>query len=162
MKKILFVLGILVLPYLSMAQSESVKELHKSLKLSDGYVSMSVSGGILRFITRFTDMENAKDIRHAAKDIKSVKVYTFPKKEAVFSDREINILRSEIKNEAFEELMVVKEGAENVEVLIKEINGEIINTLFFIEEAQNLVVLDLIGKIDLEDIYKLMKDMEKQ
>jgi hypothetical protein len=162
MKKIISVLVVLLLPFSIQAQSESVRELHRNLKLSDGFVSMSVSGGVLRFITRFTDMENAKDIRKAAKDIKSVKVYTFPKKELVFTERDIKNLRAEIKNEAFEELMVVSEGTENVNVLIKEKDGEIINTLFFIEEAQNLVVLDLIGRIDLADIYRLMKDMEKQ
>lgn len=161
MKNIFIIL--ILIPFFASAQSESVKQLHKNLKLTNGYVSMSVSGGLLRFVTRFSDIENAKELRRAAKDIKSVKVYTFPINTSNFTEIDVKNLKNQVKEEAFEELMVVKDGINNtVDILIKEKNGDIISTLFFIEEPQNLVVLDLIGKIDLADIYKLVKEMENQ
>lgn len=62
-----------------------------------------------------------------------------------------------IDGNMFDELAVIRDGDENVKILVKEANSKISELLVVVSGSHNFVLVDMVGNIDLKDLKKLSK-----
>lgn len=62
-----------------------------------------------------------------------------------------------IKNKTFEELAFIRDGNENVRIMVKEANSKINELLVLVSGSHNFVVIDVVGDIHLNDLKKMSK-----
>jgi hypothetical protein len=105
----------------------------------------------------FADMEAGEDddLIELMKSLTSVKILaadSTSKSSSYFTE-----VQGLIKNKAFEELAFIRDGDENVRIMVKEANSKINELLVLVSGSHNFVVIDLVGDINLKDLKKMSK-----
>lgn len=120
-------------------------------------MDFSVPGWVVRAGTHFIDKEDMEDIdiQSIARQIDKVRVVTFSPKKPI-ENAAINDLRQQLKQADFEELMVVRDGKDNVQIFVKEQKETIKNVFIFVSDGTDeVVLLSLKGRFKLEEIGKI-------
>lgn len=105
----------------------------------------------------FTDMEPGEDddLIKMMQNMTSVKILAADSTSK--SSSYYNEVQSLLKNKAFEELAFIRDGNENVRIMVKEANSKINELLVLVSGSHNFVVIDLVGNINLKDLKKMSK-----
>ena len=165
MKKVLLILGMVLLPILTNAQSY-----FDSLEDQDGITSVIVDANMFSLMSKIdvsTDDPEAKDYINLIKNITSLKV--FVGKNKVNTSKMQNMMSSYLKKSSLQELMRVKDGDTNVKFYMKEgsNSNKVSELLMFVKgsdvkiegEEVDTVLLSLTGDFDLKQVSKLTKEM---
>jgi len=137
----------------SFAQSKTTEKLHK--KYSDA-MSLFFYNNTLRMINQKED----KDLDALIKDIEKMK-FLMIKKSAGFDKSEYKKLTADYKAEAFEEMMTSRLEGKTFDILAKEEDGKTKGMLVLVNDAENLYVLDIVGRIAFDQVAKLYKTIDE-
>jgi len=136
----------------SYAQSKTTEALHK--KYSDA-MSLFFYNNTLRMINQKED----KDLDALIKDIEKMK-FLMIQKPKNFSAADYKKLTADYKAEAFEEMMTSRMEGKTFDIFAKEKDGKTKGMLVLVNDQENLYVLDIVGRIALDQVGKLYKTID--
>lgn len=155
MKKQLILLAFIVFASQTFAQSDSYQTLKDTFKGGDNVFSISVNGMLCRTALRLADEHEFCD---AITDIKNIRVIVIPTTEFRRNDLSVAGFKKILKEDSFNELATVRDSGDDVYVFLQE-NGKKDDRYFFlIDEGDEVIGVEMKGSVDMNTIYKLMKD----
>ena len=134
------------------AQSKTTEALHK--KYSDA-MSLFFYNNTLRMINQKED----KALDALIKDIEKMK-FLMIQKPAGFTTADYKKLTADYKKEAFEEMMTSRLEGKTFDVFAKEKDGKTKGMLVLVNDQENLYVLDIVGRIALDQVGQLYKTLD--
>jgi len=144
---------VLILFQFHVYAKDLVTELMSKKESSEGVMSVSISGKMLRVLAE-NDPKVDKDFKQLAKDIDQIKMV---------SNMEVDEAdRKELKKllKPYEELMVVTESDGIVSMYTKEEKGKITEFVVCFEADDVLLLMSIAGNIDLKKLSKLAKTIK--
>lgn len=167
MKKLILICFAITFSLLTVeAQSVSVDRLVNRIKKSNRDCEkhdLSIPGWLIRFGTNFVDEDDLDgvDIRFLGKKISHLRIVTVEDKKQVDAS-DISTFFKDIRNEGFEDLMMVKSDGSDVRFMIREKKDYIRDIVLLVnerEEGGDFVLLNIEGKFTMDDINHLVKDV---
>jgi Domain of unknown function (DUF4252) len=164
MKKLLIFMAFMALSQAVFAQTASLDRfIRKHKRTAEGdKMDLTLPGFLIRFGSRFINKEDLEgvDVRKIARKIDELRVVTF-EKAAQIQHADFQQLIADVKGDNFEELMTVRDGGDRVNVLIREHKGFIEDILVIVNDNDGeFVLVNIAGKFTMEDINKMIKDVE--
>jgi hypothetical protein len=141
-------------PVLLRAQSSTTEALKE--KYSDA-LNLFFYNNTLRMLNQSED----KEFDELIKGIEKMRFLMIRKGESTFGNDDFRRLVSAYKAEAFEEVMTSRHEGKNFDVYLKEKNGATSGMLVLINDSTNLYVLDILGKIALDQVTKLYSTLDE-
>ncbi|MBL4709145.1 MAG: DUF4252 domain-containing protein [Flavobacteriales bacterium] len=161
MKKILFSIFILSFPLLMAAQPSQVEKLFDQYSGKEGYTSVHITKYMFEMFAKVATEEEDNEFKEVTSQLTAIKILTLDSetnaKRGQDFYKEINNSLSEPE---YKDLMIVKDGGEEIKFMIKE-TKDIISELVMIIGGENEgVLISLMGDIDLKTISKISKSMD--
>lgn len=144
------------------AQEDAITKYFSKYVDNEDFTVVYVSGKMFELINKMEldfDDEEAEAVLAVVKDLKGLRILTTENNGMKYYKEALQI----INTKQYETLMTVREGkSENVQFLIKDDGGDIINELLLLVggEDNEFVLISFIGKIDLNEVGKLAKAFE--
>ena len=152
MKK-LFILILITLPLLSVAQSKTTKSLQE--KYDDAF-GLFFYNNTLNMLNQTDD----EDFAELIKDIDKMKFLRIDRKTNAIEQSEISALIADYKDEDFEDLMTMRHEGMNVQVYIQEDDGVTTGLVFVMTDNESLSVLDVKGKVPMNQLANLISKVK--
>ncbi len=165
MKKLLiFIFISLTVNQLAQAQTESIDRFVRKYKraATGEKVDITVPGWLIRFGTNFIDEEDLEgvDIQAIAKKISEVRIVAI-EGGGKLAHADFQNLINDAKEEDFEELLNIRDGGDNVHVMVRERKGFIRDLFIMVQEnSGEFVLLDIGGKFTMDDINRAIQDVQ--
>lgn len=143
------------------AQTNAVTRFFSDYADDQRFTKVSISGSMFQ-LANHIDAENAdeQELKDAISKIEGMIVLVCDSctgnEKAMFNGFESRL------NSEFEELMTVKEGTSEVRFSIRENSGKIKELLIAVGEANEFVLVDIWGEIDLNQVKKITESMNVQ
>jgi len=160
MKKIVFILSLILLSVAAMAQKDAVDALFDKYAGKDGFTTVIISS---KMFSLFQDMEMEEDdeFNEMMSSLKSIRILA---SDETLEDMNINFydeVMKDLNEDDYEELMVVKEKDQDAVFLIKERDGKIAELLLVAGGTSgDNALISIRGDIDLKNISKLARSMD--
>lgn len=158
MKRTGFLLTLALLPVLSVAQAARLRlpdfsELAGKARES---VDISLDGDTLKMARGFLGGKtNDAEFADAVKDLQGiyVRVFSFDKPN-MYSMRDIDSVVSQVENQGWKKLMSIRDKTDRVEMWMHADNSDG-GMLFVATEPEELVLINIVGKVDLQTLSRL-------
>ncbi|MCI5082129.1 MAG: DUF4252 domain-containing protein [Saprospiraceae bacterium] len=150
--------AVCLLPLFATAQIEAVENFYQKYKSQQNITDVNLSGWLLKA----TSMVSSND--EADKDDFLKKITYFralimeesnPVKKSDFKK-----LKSDIRKAKFEELIKVKDGGSDIEILVKDDNGFITDAILLVNDKEDFVLLSMEGRFRLSDFENININIE--
>ena len=151
---LLVLLAVLISSNLVFAQSVTTEALQK--KHSDA-LNLFFYNNTLRMLNQQEDPKFDELIR----DIEKMRFLMIKKSDGSFDNTEYKKLLADYKAEAFEEIMTSRHDGKNFDVYLKESNGETKGMLVLINDSTNLYILDILGRVALDQVTSLYSTLDE-
>ncbi len=149
MKKLLFICLIALFPAFLNAQ-DVVSELINKYKGNDGITTIEINKNLFNLISINKSKDDEDDF--LANNINKIRIITSEEnKDINFYDY---IMKS-VDHSIYKELMLVKDGDEDVKILAKDKGGKISELLIVTNDADESAVISILGDINLKKIKGL-------
>jgi hypothetical protein len=109
---------------------------------------------------RMLNQTDDKDFDELIKDIQKMKFMMIDKSELKFNKQDYAKLLAGYKSESYEEMMTGRYDGRNIDVYLREQNGDVKGTVILVNDSTNLFVLDMLGKIALDKAPTLFKAID--
>lgn len=160
MKNLLLTVTFLFISLGTFAQSESVEDFAKEHLRSED-TKMSFSGSWLKLAALAADTDEEKqDLIQLGDEVKWLELYHFDKDKSGISRADFRSLQSSLAKEKFEEYMSVQNSDSDIQLVMKEKGGLIDGMVVLIDSDDGLLLMDLKGKIDLNNLQVLMDNID--
>jgi len=111
-----------------------------------------------RSTLKMLNTENSPELANLLDGIEEIRVLNYEKTQNRFTRADISELKSKLREENYNSLMVINENGNNIELYNREKRGKTVGFVAFMENREKLVLIDLIGNID---VMKFMQLKEK-
>jgi hypothetical protein len=155
MKRILIII-LLAAPSLLCGQGVVSQLVEEIGGLPEGATMVNISGKMLKMA-----MENESSATREDRELRAF-LGNVRKLSIVMGLHDDDDCRKRLKTllRPFEELLSVVEDGMNISMLTLESDGETVEFVMMIDMGEMLVVMDIVGKIDLEQLAKLSKGLD--
>lgn len=133
----------------AMAQSETTEALQKKYDAQAFFFYNNT--------LRMLNQKNDASFDELIKDVEKMKFLMIKKTAA---DLDYKRVVGDYKNESFEEMMSSRHEGKNFDVFIKEKNNKTTGMLVLINDSTNLLVMDIVGRIALNNVTKLFQTLD--
>lgn len=154
MKK-LFILILFICPMMAHSQSKSLEALRNAYKELPNSFDLSFGGNFLGLSNYIFNEDDDKEVKELINSIDNLHLFTLPIGEGGIGTKELIKLKKDMSKEAYEELMVIRDGKDHINMLIKEKDGIISSLVMLIEDKEDITILDFSGNIDLMNLSLL-------
>ena len=152
MRKLIVILLILaVVPSFCIAQSRAMENL--SEKHEDGFVLMFYHSTLKMLIPE--DNKKMQEVIYGIEKIKLLRV-----SELTETKTENEMVKSDLREEGYEEAITMRHDGNNMIIYIKEKKGITKGAFFLMEEDSSLTVLDLVGEIPIDKLFTLSTEID--
>lgn len=161
MKSKLIVLFIVLSTSIGFGQTTTaVDELFDKYAYKDGFTTVYISKYMFGLFSNLDDEseEEADELKKAIKGLESIRILTVDDDY----DKPLNFFKEVgdlIPFDQYQPLMVVKEKDQDLRMLLREVNGQIVEFLMLGGGSDNLLI-SITGKLDLESIAKISESMD--
>lgn len=163
MKKQIFLLPAFLLSFVlhSGAQNDAIMRFFKQYADDERFTVVYVAPKLFNMVSKIqTDDEDWNKMRDVVKDLGGLRVLTA---DSITDGLQLyKDALSRVPANEYSELLTVRDGKENVRIWTKEsTDGSVINELLLLVGAPDeFVLLSFTGKIDLDKISELSKDLD--
>lgn len=154
MKK-LIILILILCPFLAQSQSKSLEKLRASYKNTPNCFDLNLAGNFLGMSDWILNANDDEEVQTLIRSINNLQLLTLPMGDEGIDSKTLAKLRKDMSKEAYEELVVIRDGKDNINMLIKEKDGIISSLVMLIEDKEDLTILDFSGAIDLKNLSLL-------
>ena len=141
------------------AQALDLKDLEKLTDRAE-VVEVSLDGSLLKFAAKFLsndDPDQAK-VKKLVAELKGIYVKTYEfKKEGEYSDADLAGIRSQLRSPGWSRIVGVhsKKDHDNAEIYLRSSGAEPGGLAIVCANPKELVVVNIVGKIDLDELSEL-------
>ncbi|GAB1444532.1 MAG: DUF4252 domain-containing protein [Cyclobacteriaceae bacterium] len=109
---------------------------------------------------RMLNQSESKDFDDLIKDIEKMKFMMINKASGNFGTADYKKLIEGYKAENYEEIMTSRFDGKNFDVMLNEHNGTTKGMVVLVNDSSNLSVLDILGKVELNKVTKLFREID--
>lgn len=164
MKNLIIIFTILIIPICANSQS-SINHFYKKHKRSENVVKFTVPGWLVNIassiVASTTDDEQEKKAIKLAKKIKKLKLLVMENENTVKKQDYKNLI-IDLKDNSFEDLLVVNSEGTKVNMLIREKKGKIKNFLLLVNDEEEFVMISIKSKLKIEDLQQLIDSLQDE
>ncbi|MBR9999283.1 MAG: DUF4252 domain-containing protein [Cyclobacteriaceae bacterium] len=158
MKKIgSMIMGIfLILP--GFAQEDAITRFFSQYEGREDFTTIYITSRMFGLIAQIPESDDEEDLMNVIRKLKGLKILTTDKyveREQLYQEA-----MAKLPKEGFDELMVIREGEEEIKFLIAEKEGKINEFLMLIGGDDDFFLMSLVGDLTLEDISRLSKTLD--
>lgn len=159
MKNILIAITLLM-PVAGMGQSKIITELKAQFSGNEEVTSFSFGGNFLNMASWFnSDNKEEEAVKNLINGIDHLQILSIPIGKKGIREIELRELRKNINKDHFEDLMVIRDENEEINIMVKEKGGMIVNVLMVVNDNKALTLLDFSGSISREDVALLTENV---
>lgn len=156
MKNLVLITAFMLMAAAGFAQSKSFATLKDHFKGEDNVHAFTVGGWLANLALKFVDDEDINS--HAIQKIGSIHLITIPKKHFEEQGLSVNGYKRYIaKDDAFEELLTVKDQGSHVSIFMKQLGEHYNRYLLLVEENEEVTAIEFKGYIDVDELMKNSK-----
>jgi len=157
MKKLILTLSVVFLTVAGWAQNKAVDKLFEKYSGKDGFTSVVITK---HMFSLFSNVETTADDEYMnmIKNLKNIKILSAPDPSISGINFYQEVMECLPENE-YDELMVIKEGSQDIKFLVREEKDKIVELLMLIGGDAENVLISISGIIDMQTIAKLSKSM---
>jgi len=156
MKNITFIIAVLSMPLLGLAQNSN--DIFKKFKGKEDVTTVSVSKYMFSL---FSDVEtgdkDSQEFLDLVQTLDGMKILTT--ENSSMAKEIIKSVQKHMDNSGFNELMTVEENGKDVVFKIKEEGKKVSELIMLVNEGDQVVFMSITGNIDLKKISQLSKKM---
>lgn len=157
MKKLLFIIAIIITPVLVRGQGSPVDRLFEKYSGREGYTSVYISKYMFSL---FSSIETEdKELENVLGKLTGIRILASDTDGVTGVNFYAEIMK-DLPLREYEELMVVKEKGQDFKFLIREKDGIISELLMVAGGISNNALISIQGNIDLKTISKLSQSMK--
>lgn len=153
MKKFTFLLVVALLPAFAFAQNSAVEKLFAKYGGQDGFTTVTINGNLLKMAAEMSDDQEGTEVLNK---INTVKILA---QEGGSASNFYDEVMSELKRDAYEELMTVNSDDEDVIFLVRKSGDRISEFLLVVGGNDENAVIYIGGDMSMKDIAKLGKSI---
>jgi len=163
MKRTGLLLALALAPVLAMAQSARLKlpDLSELASKANESVDIDMDGDTLRMASSFLSGGNGADpqLAETVKHLQGVylKVFSFDE-PGQYSLRDIEPMLEQVRSQGWKKLLSVRDKEDRVEMWLRD-NATDGGMFFVATEPKELVLINIVGKVDLETLRRLQGRM---
>lgn len=135
-----------------LAQTETTNELDRT------YASRTFF--LYNNTLRMLNQQGDKAFDELIKDIEKLKIVWVNKREKNFGAAQYKKLVASYKAESFEEIMTTRFDGKNLNAYIKEKDGDTKGVVVTVDDGDNVLVMDIVGKVALNKITSLFSTLD--
>lgn len=146
-------------------QANAIDKYFKQYLDDERFSVVYISGRMFRLFDKFNidemdmDDDEAKAMLSIAKDLEGLRILTTDENVQAFYEE----AKNKINTNEYEILMTIRSrGDDNVDFLIKEEGNVITELLMLVGGNDDFALLSFVGRIDLDKISELAREMEKE
>jgi len=109
---------------------------------------------------RMLNQSENKEFDDLIKDIEKLKFLVIDKTSDSFGGEDYKRLTTSYKGEDYEEIMTSRFDGKNFDVLLNERNGTTKGMVVLVNDSSSLYVLDILGKVELNKVTKLFREID--
>lgn len=156
MKK-LIILSLLIMASQALhAQEDAITKFFNKYAENENFTNIYISQ---KMFTMFSDIpvdENEQEVKEVINSLEGLRILS---SDHVNGKKLYEEAYKTLNAKSFEELMVIRDGNQELKFLVRESQGKIRELLMLSGEENSFFILSLIGDIDLKQISKLSKTM---
>ncbi len=162
MKRTTIILALLMLPMLTMAQSDAVEAFKAKYKDDRDATVVTISGSMFGLISQIASYGDDEDeelqaMARVADGIKQFQVLSVRYSRSGLKPTEVDDLKAAIEGEKYDELMQSREREKSMTFYAQQSNAEVKNMLVLIDEYDEFTILDIDGTLSMKDLSTLVK-----
>lgn len=146
----------LLAPVFLTAQVKPIAAFYDKYKQLDNVTEVKLQGWLLQLAAKHADDPGDKSI---LEKVTHLRVLTMKEGNLVTADDYRQLLR-DVRREAFEELVKFKEGAKQVDLLIREDKQAVTDVLIVVNSPDGFILLSLEGRLNFGDLNDLELNIE--
>ncbi len=162
MKRVLFLMAVLLLPILAEAQTAAINRFYRAHKKDKGTINMVLPGWLFRLgasVARpFVDDDEIKSGLRLVRKVRSMRFLVSEDQCTVTKDQ-YDHFTAQLRHSKYDELIKIQDDGTNVDVFIREKRGKIKGLLFLVREEDAFVMASMKTSIKMKDISKLVNDL---
>ncbi len=140
------------------SQVNSLDQFFNTYQEDPDFTVVSISPKLFQMFSKLDLDEESEDLKSLVSSINSLRILVRDSMDGrgLYEDA-----FTQLSNDSFDELLTVRDGSENVRFLIREGSNDIIKQLvLLVGGANEFVLLDIAGNIDLQTVGKLGKTLD--
>ena len=155
-KKLLVVLGLLLVAAVSHAQDDAIGKFFGKYVEDSRFSVVSVSPKMFRLLSRVNWDTIPADIRQTVSKLQSLRIISTETTPYVFYKEAL----SKIDMKEYEELITVRDKSDNIRFVVKESGGIIHELLMIAADKDDFTMMSFVGDIDLDKLARLSSSMD--
>jgi len=160
MKRLVIIIAGILLCSAAIAQEDVITKYFSEYEKRDDFTTIIITSKMFQLIAQIPESEEEEDVMNVIRKLNGLKILTsseYPER-AELSRKAAKI----IADKGFEELMIIKEGEEEIKFLIHEDDGHISEFVMLIAEDDDgdFFLMSMTGNLELEDISKLSETLD--
>jgi len=155
MKKVVLILFVLLVSAGIQAQNKAVDKLFEKYSGKDGITSVVITK---HMFSLFSQVETTEDDEYMnmIKNLNNIRILSAPGGSGINFMKELG---GQLPEKEYEELMVIKDGSQDVKFLVKENEGKVVELIMIVSGPEDNVLISITGLIDMQTVAKLSKSM---
>jgi hypothetical protein len=142
------------MPMLSIAQSKVMRNL--SDEYPDAFVLMFYHSSL-----NMLNIDDDPEFARMISDIEKIKVLRINKEEDNFDSKALGVLKKDLTERDFEELMIVKSKDYDIGIYIFEDDDDIEGFFLLMDEDETFMAIDVLGSMPVGDISQLVNKIKE-
>jgi len=160
MKRLLLLIIGLLLYVNGFAQDDVITKYFSEYEKRDDFTTIIITSRMFELIAQIPESEEEEDVMNVIRKLNGLKILTsseYPQR-AELSRKAVKI----IEEKGFEELMIIKEGEEEIKFLIHEKDGHISEFVMLIsgDDDGDFFLMTMTGNLNLKDISRLSETLD--
>jgi hypothetical protein len=160
MKRLLLPIIGLLLYTNGFAQDDVITKYFSEYERRDDFTTIIITSRMFELIAQIPESEDEEDLMNVIRKLNGLKILTssdYPER-AELSRKAVKI----ISEKGFEELMIIKEGEEEIKFMIHEKDGHISEFVMLIakDDDGDFFLMTMTGNLDLKDISRLSETLD--
>lgn len=158
----IFALALIVFPLMLNAQSSSIDKLFDKYSGEDGFTSINISKSMFAFFAKLEGIQDDdfNEMQEVIDNLDGLKIISCDSHDSQILEEFRRGVDQILKDEDFEELMVMKEHNKEVKFMIRNKGDDIIELLLIVGEDNEVTIISFFGLIDLQAISKLSQSVK--
>jgi hypothetical protein len=155
MRRMIFTIAALAVTLLGCGQ-KSVDDLFKKYSDSEGYVTLTINGNLLKLAELFDDDEDSTDHHGRNSEITQIRILA-QEEEYKGGENFFDMVKREIRGDDYEEFMRVKEKDQDLVMLVRT-EGTNFREFLLVAGGEDNVIIQIKGKLTMKDARKFSAD----
>jgi len=164
MKTIILIVAVALIPVMGSAQKQVTDNFFKKYSGKEGFTTVNISEKLFELFAAVED-EESDQYDEMLTRIKGLNILVYENKDKQnLSAKYFNEINTGLQSGYYSELMTIKDGADDVRLLVKESDkkGVITQLLLIVNSAEEFVFINLEGEIDLNEIKDISKSINAE